>query len=246
MDKLKSLFQQAGVSETLTSAIIEEIDNHIKIIQEDYDQRFQTKLAKAEKVAQDLLNKEKIRLSKRVGVYLEAKDEHINRAAEKQRLNEDTEATSMLKRVRALLEGVNIEDPSQNQDLQVARKQIARLQRAVGTLKEERNVAVHKANDANKIAVKQLNKNRLLENKLKAVDTLNEEKPKPKAMAEGKSSKKKGTITEEKPRRRLDSRRQAPAKGKSTRPVLDASQKTSGKSSGGDRTIAGIANTMED
>jgi hypothetical protein len=163
--------------------------------------------------------------------------------AEKQRLNEDTEATSLLKRTRALLEGINIEDPGQNQELQVARKQVARLQKAVGTLKEERDVAVHKANEANQIAVKHLQRNRLLEGKLKAATTINEEKPKEKTPKSGKS------INEEKktPRRRLDSKRQVPAKGKSTRPTLETSQKPSDKSSpSGDRTIAGIAARMDE
>jgi len=247
MDKLRSLFKQAGVGQQLADAIIEEIGTHTKAVKEEYDRRFDQKLNKAQKVAQDLLNKEKVRLAKRVGIYLEAKKEQIDRTAEKQRLNEDTEATSLLKRTRALLEGINIDDPSNNREIQVTRKQITRLQRAVGTLKEERDLAVRKANEANTIAIKHLKISRLLESKLKAAVTLSETKP--VASKKTKTTKTVSNIAEGKKkstRRRLDSKRRAPARGKSTRPIMEDNQKSGASKTGSDNKIAGIAARMDD
>lgn len=255
MEKLKSLFKQAGVNDALSAAIIEEISNHDKAVKEEYEQRFMRKLNKAEQVCKNLVNKEKTRLAKKVALYLEAKKDQIDRTAEKQRLNEDTEATSTLKRVRAMLEGIEFDDQGQNRELQATRKQLTRLQKAVSTLKEERNVAVRKANEANEIALKNLKKNRLLESKLKAASTLSENKQagskqsakskvKPKA-----SSKQNLKEDKQKPaRRRLDSSRRVSAKAKSSRPVLEDNQvRTSGKSSaGGDKAIVGIAAQMEE
>lgn len=251
MEKLKQLFKQAGVSEALSESIIEEIALHDKAVKEDYDRRFQERLAKAESVCKNLVNKEKVRLAKKVAVYLEAKSAHVDRTAEKLRLNEDTEATSKLKRVRALLEGINLDDPGQNRELQAARKQIARMQQAVSTLREERNALVTKANQANEIAVKHLKKSRILESQLKAATTLNESKTPSKPAAKPKpKAKPTRTVNEGKTpqrRRRLDEGRRAPERGKSSRPIHEANQtRTSSKTSKSDSTIASIASSMED
>lgn len=244
MEKLKNLFQQAGVSETLADSIIEEIGNHTKAVKESYEKQFSDKLEKARQVCLEQLNKEKSRLSKKVAIYLESKKEQISRAAEKQRLNEDTEATSLLKRTRAILEGIQMDDKGQNQDLQAARQQVTRLQKAVTTIKEERDLAVKKANEANRIALENLRKNRLLENKIQTEQKTIQESKKPETNV---AQENKEPVQ----RQRLDSNRKVPVKSQSTRPVLEENQtnRTSGKKVTGAAAtgdIAGIAASIEE
>lgn len=248
MDKLKGLFQKAGVSEALSSQIIEEMNSYTKSVQEGYEKKFHDRLAKARMVCLEQIGKEKSRLAKKVAVYLESKKEHIDKAAEKQRLNEESEATSTLKRVRAMVEGITIDDQGQNQDLQAARRQVSRLQKAAATLKEERDLAVRKANEANQIALKKLQDNKLLEEKLKVATTITESKTTSTKPAE-KPATKEPVITEAvKPApRRLDSKRQVPANGHTTRPAQAPSQTTSGgKSTTSNGGIAGIAAQMDE
>jgi len=247
MDKLKSLLKQLGGGDEFATAICEEFDRYAQSIKEKYKQQYDEKIHKARNVCLEEINKEKALLAKKVGVYLEAKEGHMVKAAEKHRLSEDTEATSTLKRVKAIMEGIEYDDQGHSRELQAAQKQTVRLQKAVQTLKEERDIAVRKANEANGIAVKALKKNRLLESKIKTGQALSESKT--------TSNKKKGskpkdkTISEEKKpkRRRLDQSRRAPAKGRSTRETIVENQvKKSGKPQNADKKIAGIAASMDE
>jgi hypothetical protein len=240
MDKLKELLKQLGGSDALAAAICEEFNRHAQTLKEQYEKEFKTKLEKAKSVCIEEVNKEKANLARKVSVYLEAKNESIEKAAEKQRLNEDTEATALLKRQKALLEGISIEDGGQSRDLQAARKQVERLKAAVVTLKEERNVAVDKANRANKIALETLERNRLLESKTPKSDkpVVTESKDiKPAAPAAAPATAPK----------RLDGSRRVTATPTTTRrPIVESqvSGKKATQTASQDTEIAKIASSM--
>jgi hypothetical protein len=116
------------------------------------------------------------------------------------------------------------------------------LHKAFKTLKEERDMAVRKANSANDIALKTLQRNRLLESKAKAAGLLAEAKP---TKAKGKAKSNSKVVTEDKKRQKkpLAEDRQRPAKSKTTRATPAESQARSKK--GGDSRIASIAASIE-
>lgn len=239
MDKLKHLLKQLGGSDELVGAISEEFNRFAQGIKEKYDAEFREKLGRAKAVCLEEVNKEKAALARKFSVYLEAKTTAIEKAAEKLRLSEDTEATNTLKQAKALLEGVDI-NSGDSRELQATRKKNERLTAVVETLKEERSQAVRKANDANKVALKALEKNRVLEEQVMKHEKLLAEA---KKRVEQKHAKK--TLAESK---RLDKNRSVPQQGKSTRRTLVESQVKSGKSKGSNTSnpIAGIAAKMDE
>ena len=234
MDKLKELFQQLGGSDELVTALSEELSRYGEELKEQYDSDFENRIQKARKICLEEIQKEKAALARKVTIFLESKLEAFEKTAEKQRLQEDTEASNKLKHMRALLEDISLEDNGQSRELQDTKKQIARLSKAFKTLKEERNMAVRKANKANEIALKTLKKNRLLESKTKATGVV----------AESKSTKSVRRSTGVKrTKRTLAEGRSVPAKSKTTR--KPAESQSSRKRFGGDARIAGIAEQMD-
>ncbi|MHA1838780.1 MAG: hypothetical protein ACTSYO_02320 [Candidatus Ranarchaeia archaeon] len=246
MDKLTELLKQLGGSDELITQINEELARYGNELKEQYDADFRDRIQKARQICLEEVQKEKAALSRKVSIFLESKLEAIEKTAEKQRLQEDTEAVNKLKNLRALLEGVSFDDEGQSRELHESKKQLKRSHKALKTLKEERDIAVRKANSANGIALKTLQRNRLLESKAKAAGILSETKPKGKksgSKAKGKAKPGK-TVTEGKnSQKQLAEGRQRPAQSKTTRETLAESQARSKK--GGDSRIANIAASIE-
>lgn len=244
MDKLRNLLKQLGGSDDLVDQISEEFTHYAQAIKEKYEHEFKAKLANAKQVCLEEVNKEKAALARKVAVYLESKQETIEKAAEKQRLNEETEATNTLRRLKALVEGVDF-DSGQSRELQAARSKIERLTAAIGALKEERNVAVKKANDANGIALKALKQNRILESKLTSGSVVTEsggqvQNAAPTAPISESTSKA--------PSKRLDTNRRQAQPAASTRQTLVENQVRSPKKNSGpvDDRINNIAAAIEE
>lgn len=239
MDKLRELLKQLGGSDELIGAISEELGRYGEELKEQYSRDFNDRIQKARQICLEEVQKEKSALARKVSIFLESKLEAIDKAAEKHRLQEDTEAVSKLKRMRAYLEDVQLDDNGQSRELQETKKQLTRLNKAFKTLKEERDVAVYKANQANEIALKALGRNRLLEGKAKETTALVESKsqsdkggaPTPKTVTE--KEQPKGTA--------LVEDRQVPARSKTTRKPVESQ---SGKKAA-DSRIAGIAAQIE-
>lgn len=248
MDKLKGLLKQLGGSDELIGAITEEMRRHAEDVKADYEKRFHDRILKARQVCLEEVQKEKVALARKMSIFLESKLESISKAAEKQRLQEDTEAMNKLKHVKAMLENVSFDDNGQGRELQATQKTLARLTKALGTLREERDTAVRKANSANDVALKTLHRNRVLESKQKAKEALVESKT-PKSSRSKATPKASKVLAESKPtKRRLGGNRRVPARSKTTRATLRESQVRSNKSSGvrgGDNRIAGIAASIE-
>lgn len=164
MDKLKELLKGIGASEELTSAICEELERYSANLKARYDQEYSQKITRAKKVCVEEVNKEKQALARRLKTFLESKAAAIEQAAARQRAIEESESAACLRKAKAVLEGVELKEGSEtSRDLQDAQKKIVRLEKACATLKEERNLAVAKANTANSIAAKALQRNRALE-----------------------------------------------------------------------------------
>jgi hypothetical protein len=164
LDKLKELLKGMGASAELQTAFCEEIENYSKTLKTKYEQEYATKITRAKQVCVEEVNKEKVNLARRVKTFMESKVTAMEQACANRRAIEESESAAKLKKAKAILEGIEIKESGvTNQALEEANKQIARLRKAVDSLKEERNLAVSKANTANDIAAKALSKNRELE-----------------------------------------------------------------------------------
>lgn len=236
MDKLRELFKQLGGSDELVNALSEELNRYSSELKKQYDDEFNRRIQKARQICLEEVQKEKSALARKVSIFLESKLESIERAAEKQRLQEDTEATNKLKHLKALLEDVALDNSGQSRELRDVKKQLARTIKAFQMLKEERDIAVKKANKANEIATKVLQKNRLLESKVKAVNVLSENvRPARKVKAKiANSGKKRKTLTEN---------RQKPARSVVTRSPVNSKSKPR---HGSNDPIKNIARQLED
>ena len=163
----------------------------------------------------------------------------IDQATARQRGIEESQSAMTLKKAKALLEGVELKEGSEtNAKLQDALKKAARLEKACSTLKEERNLAIAKANTANGIAAKALQRNRILESKGGAAVTegfcKEHHMPFPKsgkcAKCGGKDDVKKDDKKMEEGKkpaaapRRLDESRQVSSGAQATRRTLSESQ----------------------
>ena len=164
MEKLKELLKGMGASEELQTAFCEEMESYSKTLKTKFEQEYATKIARAKQVCVEEVNKEKAALARRVKTFMESKVTAMEQACANRRAIEESESAAKLKKAKAILEGIEIKESGvTNQALEEANKQIARLKKAVDSLKEERNLAVTKANTANDIAAKALAKNRELE-----------------------------------------------------------------------------------
>ena len=81
-----------------------------------------------------------------------------------------------MKKAKSILEGIELGGEVSSRELRSLQKKAERLEKAIGTIKEERTWAVGKANKANEIAVKMLKRNQLYESQLKEAGLLVEAK----------------------------------------------------------------------
>lgn len=260
MDKLKELLKGIGASGELTSAICEELERYSASLKARYDAEYQQKIERAKKVCVEEVNKEKSALARRLKTFLESKAAAIEQAAARSRAIEESESAAKLKKAKAVLEGVELKEGSvTNSEIQDAQKKIVRLEKACATLKEERNLAVAKANTANSIAAKALQRNRALETKAPVTEGFCKEHhlPFPKAASGcakcSKGDDKKGDdkkddkkVDESKTRVRLDESRSVNAGSQAPRKTLMESHGRPGSSAASQPTeIQKIAQGLE-
>lgn len=178
-DKFIELLKGMGGSEELTKAAKEELANFSSSVKSNFEQEYQKKIERAKQICVEEVAKEKAVLAKRVKTFLESKAASMEQAAARARAIEESESAARLKKAKAILEGVEVKETGvTSQALEDANKKIARLEKAITSLKEERTLAVQKANTANEIAAKALQRSRQLETKL-------ETKVETKPLAEG-------------------------------------------------------------
>ena len=238
MDKLKELLGQLGGSKELTEAICEEFNNYTNRIKAKYENDFNVRVQRAKRICVEEVAKEKANLARKVAVFLESKANAIQQASTRQRAIEESEAKSLLRRTKALLEDISIGDDGAIRDVQAAQKKSERLEKAVATFKEERDQAIKRANKANEIATKALKQCNILEEKVKGIVAQKQVVTPPATLKENK------TVPAVKPApRRLDEGRIVPANAISTR---NASQSKPSDTSSDKDPINTIASSINE
>ncbi|MEM3000599.1 MAG: hypothetical protein QXU32_00765 [Nitrososphaerales archaeon] len=260
MEKLKELLKGIGASEELTNAFCEELERYTNALKEKFEKEYWQKIERAKAVCIEEVNKEKAALARRVKTFLESKAAAMEQAAANKRAIEESESAARLKKVKALLEGISIDDSGvTSQKLQDEQKKNARLEKALAAMREERNLAVAKANTANEIAAKALQRNRKLEEELARMKAITEGYCKEHNLpfpANGKCAKCVNPDDSQKKEEgggtkvvvRLDESRRVPAAVNSTRRTMVESQVRSGSAGPGQPVteIQRIAESIND
>jgi hypothetical protein len=162
MDKIKQLLQKCGLSSEVSAELCEAIDNHANMLKEQSDTEFKTRLDKAKKVCFEEVEAHKAELSRRLQIFLEAKNSTIEELVTRQSANKETEAVAKLEKIYALLEGIELNGQS-NSEL---RTEIEKFRKLAEHLVEERNKAVSKAKRCIAISERVLKRNRVVERAL--------------------------------------------------------------------------------
>lgn len=166
MDKIRDMLKGIGASNEAAAAICEALDQYKQQVHVQLQEGYNAKLVEAKGVLVEKFDEHKAKLARRMQVFLESKARQVEEAARRQLVNEEGEAVNKLRRVKALLEDVNI-DTGASKQVAAYQKTVARLEDAIATLSEERREAVAKANQGHKIALTHLKRNQLLEGVLR-------------------------------------------------------------------------------
>lgn len=250
MEKIIEMLKGLGASEDLAKAFTEELQSFTTSVKSKLEEDYQKKLGRAQKICVEEVQKEKRELARKLKTFLESKAAAFESAAARQRAIEESQSAALLKKAKAVLENVELKETgATNGKLDEASKTIARLQKACATLKEERNQAVAKANTANDIAAKALQRNRILESKSPVAESFcgkhkhfkkDEDCPECKGGDDKKDDKK---VDESKQPKRLDESRKVPAGSQAPRRTLNESQ---AKGSAASRPLSEIDKIAQD
>lgn len=211
MDKIKALFQKAGVSEDLAGQIIESLESYKATLREQFEKEYAGKVAQAKKVCIEETEAHKRELARRLQIFCETKGAAIEAQLAKQSALSESEALSKLTAVRALLEGIQLGNREPNG---AATAGLEKAKKRVQVAEAKASQAVETANRQTAIAEKALKKNRAL-----ATENAHLKK---KMQGGGE------TVTEGRQpqgtRRRIDGARRKSRQPTSTRPTLVESQ----------------------
>lgn len=268
MEKLKQALRALpGSTDELVENVCNELDRYTADIKAGYDADYADKIRKVKQVCVEEVNKEKSAIARKVAIFLESQAKSVEQALKKQRAIEDTEATSLLKRTKSLLEGVSYDDSGVSRDLQAAQTRMQRLERQMKAVSEERNLLLNKANRAHTIAEDLAKKNKKLQGELVsfkqqiseakdakkppflADDDAEEDgdsKTKSKTKSKDKKVEESRKRTPKQKRQRLDENRRVQGKRKSTSRTLTESQTrpARGRSASAKDEISRIAEQM--
>jgi hypothetical protein len=199
-EKMNTLLKEMGGTPELITQFDQLLESWMTSQKTVMETKYKQKLDTAKQMCLEDTNQFKIGLARKVQLFFEAKSDKIESTMAKQVAVKESAAEADLKKVKALLEGVQINSLGEA-DLQGLKNENGQLKKKVAALTEERNTAVTKVNRANGIASKALERNRILESASKAGTTVTESVATP-AKAPAASAPGKGAATPTTPARR--------------------------------------------
>lgn len=148
MDELKQLILKCGMSQEFASELCESLDAHEKQLRSGLNEEFKAKLEDAKKRLVEETEQYKMELARRVQVFLESKSAAVEEQLTKQSAIKESAATSQLEKVKAILEGIELNGSAPTELL----AKNAKLERRVKQLTESCNHATRKANRLQKLS----------------------------------------------------------------------------------------------
>lgn len=158
MDKIKELLAKSGCKPELVGAIVESLEKYKVDLQERFTDNFNKKVEAAKKVCVEETEAHKRELSRRLGIFCEMKSAAIEQQLVKTSALSESQAMTKLKKLRALLEGVQLNGIDSGKTA----AELEKTQRRAQQLQEERDRAIAEANRKTAIAEKALKHNRQL------------------------------------------------------------------------------------
>lgn len=219
MDKIRQLLEQLG-SKELSDQIIESFEAHTKTVRAKLDEEYKARLQRAKQVCLEEVEKYKDELGRKAQIFFESRANAIERQIANQVAIKESAAETKLRKVAALLEGIEVDGKQVDKAaLQATLKQVRDLQKQLKVVTESRKVLAEKANRANEIAQKALERNQYLEESLRSKETIEEDKDKAKVVNEDTED---GKTSEESKKTTLNESKKA-GTPKTTRPATDES-----------------------
>lgn len=166
MNKIADLLKQMGASPELQKQIMEALESYKESVQTKLEEDFKQKVAQAKKVCVEAVEAEKRELAKKIEVFLEARTTTIQKEAAKHAAIGESEAVRLLRGCKTLLEGIQIDSKEGSGQAAIAEtEEVKQLRIQNKQLKESLEKAQLKAQRANAIALKSLERNKVLESK---------------------------------------------------------------------------------
>lgn len=156
MDKIKALLEKAGCKIEVIDSICEALDTYKVSIRESYDAEYKARVEDAKKVCVEEVESHKRELARRLQIFCETKSAAIEAQLAKQSALSESEATTKLKNIMSLLEGVEPNSVANGATTAALKKARHQLQQ----VNEEKQKAVTVANRQSAIAEKALKQNR--------------------------------------------------------------------------------------
>lgn len=226
MEKIKKLLSEAGISQDAINAIVESMTEFQHSTKAQYDAEFKKRLLEARKVCIEQFEKEKAGLSRKVEIFLEAKQASIEKIAQKQVAIGEGKALKTLREAKAILEGVTFEGNTPT-EIQAMRDELQALRLRDRQLTEALDKSNQKATRSNKIAMQLLQRVRMSESK----------KPETAPVTESKVTAAPAKI---------DSVRKPQAPATTRQPITETVARPAAPVVGGDSEVASIAKQMDD
>lgn len=158
MEKIKSLLVKAGCKPELVESICQSFDEYKTTLREQFENEYAAKVAQAKKVCLEETEAHKREQARRLQIFCETKSAAIEALLARQSALSESESQLKLKKVYALLEGIELNGEQNGQ----ATAAMEKAKRQIQQLAEERARAIEKANRQNAIAEKILKQNRML------------------------------------------------------------------------------------
>ena len=140
LDKIKNLLSKSGVSDALATQIVESMEEYKATVVAEAQEELAQKVKAAKTVVLEEVESYKSNLARRVQLFCESKSQTIEQQLTRRSAASETEATTKLTEVKALLEGIQL-DGKPNGQLQAqladAKDQLGRLGKQLTATKEQ-------------------------------------------------------------------------------------------------------------
>ena len=225
MDKIKTLFEKAGVKPELAQQICESLEAYRTSVKQKLEEDHKAKLDQAKKICVEETEAHKRELARRLQIFCEAKGAAIQAHLMKQAVIGESNASTKLRHIKDALTGVSATNGS---------SAVAADVRQLKIVKEERKKALEVANRQTQLAEKALRRNREL---IKQISELTDRS----------RSVVKENRDQQRPTRRIDTGvRKTQAQPNTTRPTLVESQTRTSRQAQPQRTaVSNVGNIQE-
>ena len=166
LSKVDALLKQMGISEEARKEFISVCESWHGSEKDKFKKEYEIALNKAKKVCLEETEAHKAALSRGVQLFLEKQLDNIHKASEKQMAIAEPEAVNLLKKVKSVMSGIDIDGAANAQALQAESKKNALLVQKISKLEESLERERAKAAKLGELTEKAISRQKSLEKDL--------------------------------------------------------------------------------